>query len=68
MDWLVSRVTGFFRYVGSILYFIRLTFRWLFTRKPNMKSLAREILAIGVNSPSEVLDSFVAPQIEFTER
>lgn len=37
-------------YIGSMGFFMKDTFWWLFTKKRNMRSLLREIVFIGVNS------------------
>jgi len=39
-----------FHYIGSISFFIKNTFWWLFTKKRDLKSLVREVIFIGIDS------------------
>ena len=48
--WLVSGVEGLFHYIGSISFFIKDIFWWLFVKKTDFKSVLREVVFIGVNS------------------
>jgi len=43
-------IAGLFHYIGSLSFFIKDTFFWLFTKKRNLKSLGREIIFIGIDS------------------
>ena len=45
-----STVKSLATYIGSMGFFMKDTFRWLFTKKRNIRSLIREIVFIGVNS------------------
>ena len=43
-------IKSFVTHVGSMSFFMKDTFWWLFTKKRNIKPLIREIVFIGVNS------------------
>jgi len=47
---LIRGLEQLFHYIGSISFFIKNIFWWLFTKKRNIKSLIREIIFIGVDS------------------
>lgn len=52
-------VENFFHYLGSILYFAKEVFYWLFTKKRDFRILGREIVFVGINSfPLVFLVSF----------
>ncbi len=46
----IRKLIDLFHYIGSIGFFIKNIFRWLFTKKRNIKSLIREIIFIGIDS------------------
>ncbi|MFH1519665.1 MAG: ABC transporter permease [Candidatus Omnitrophota bacterium] len=46
----IRKLLELFHYIGSIGFFIKNIFRWLFTKKRNIKSLIREIIFIGIDS------------------
>jgi len=47
---LIRGLEKLFHYIGSISFFIKNTFWWMFTKKRNIKSLVREIVFIGIDS------------------
>lgn len=47
---LFKNIERLFIYAGSICFFIKDIFRWLFTKKRSFKSLLREIIFIGIDS------------------
>jgi len=47
---LIKNIGELCRYAGSLGYFIRDIFWWLFTKKRSLKSLIREIVFIGIDS------------------
>jgi phospholipid/cholesterol/gamma-HCH transport system permease protein len=47
---LFKQLGGLFHYIGSISFFIRNIFWWLFTRRRDKKSLIREVIFIGIDS------------------
>jgi len=48
--YLIKKVESLFHYIGSIVFFIRDIFKWLFTKKRSMTSLVREVIFIGIDS------------------
>jgi len=46
----IRQIGVFFSYAGNILCFVGETFYWLFTKKRDLKSLAREIVFVGIDS------------------
>jgi len=47
---LIRGLEQLFHYIGSISFFIKNTFWWLFTKKRDLKSLVREVIFIGIDS------------------
>jgi len=47
---LFKNVEELFVYIGSFSFFVKDIFRWLFTKKRNLKSLVRDIIFIGIDS------------------
>jgi len=47
---LIRGLGQLFHYIGSISFFIKNIFWWMFTKKRNLKSLVREIIFIGIDS------------------
>jgi len=46
----IGKLGILFHYIGSIGFFIKDIFWWLFTKKRNLKSLVREVVFIGIGS------------------
>ncbi|MDD5194726.1 MAG: ABC transporter permease [Candidatus Omnitrophica bacterium] len=56
---ILKGAAGLLRYFGSMAFFIKDTFFWLFAKKRDFKSLIREIIFIGIDSlPLVALISF----------
>ena len=47
---LIKAIGHLFRYIGSISFFIKDTFWWLFTKKRDFAALIREMIFIGVDN------------------
>lgn len=47
---IVNRAAELLKYIGNLSFFVKDIFYWLFSRKPNTRSVLREIVFIGVDS------------------
>jgi phospholipid/cholesterol/gamma-HCH transport system permease protein len=46
----LKQVSNFFQYLGSISFFVKDIFWWLFAKKKDFKAVLREIIFIGIDS------------------
>lgn len=46
----LAKIQSLFQYLGSISFFIKDIFRWLFTKKRDFRAIRREIVFIGIDS------------------
>lgn len=48
--YIIKSIESLFKYTGNLTFFVRDIFFWLFSKKRNLKDLAREIIFIGIDS------------------